>query len=304
MKTTLPSRSLVIKEKLDNIVKEILYVGKSKIAMIILFGSYARGDWVEDIEKVGDISYYKYQSDFDLLLILKNGEYAGYPAINLQHKIENRLGKKFSLDEKPPITLILEPIKLVNRQLEKGQYFFSDIKKEGILLYNSGEFILSEAKELSWKERRPIAEKDYKHWFKKAKDFLLLAHLCLDIEQLNNEAFMLHQATESFYNAILLVFTGYKAKSHDILGLGDRARSHHYDLYKIFPHETPEQEECFTLLRNAYVDARYDQDYTISKEQLLYLINRVEELKIVTEKICLERINKIEVYSNDLKNWI
>jgi predicted nucleotidyltransferase len=61
MKTTLPSRSLVIKEKLDNIVKEILYVGKSKIAMIILFGSYARGDWVEDIEKVGDISYYKYQ---------------------------------------------------------------------------------------------------------------------------------------------------------------------------------------------------------------------------------------------------
>ncbi|WP_342267874.1 nucleotidyltransferase domain-containing protein [Candidatus Tisiphia endosymbiont of Empis tessellata] len=111
MKTTLPSRSLVIKEKLDNIVKEILYVGKSKIAMIILFGSYARGDWVEDIEKVGDISYYKYQSDFDLLLILKNGEYAGYPAINLQHKIENRLGKKFSLDEKPLITLILEPIK-------------------------------------------------------------------------------------------------------------------------------------------------------------------------------------------------
>ncbi|BFD46022.1 MAG: HEPN domain-containing protein [Rickettsia endosymbiont of Sergentomyia squamirostris] len=304
MKTTLPDRSLVIKEKLDNIIKEILYVGKSKIAMIILFGSYARGDWVEDIEKIGDISYYKYQSDFDLLLILKNGEYAGYPAINLQHKIENRLGKKFSLDETPPITLILEPIKLVNRQLEKGQYFFSDIKKEGILLYNSGKFILSEAKELSWQERRPIAEKDYKYWFKKAKDFLLLAHLCLDIEQLNNATFMLHQATESFYNAILLVFTGYKAKSHDILGLGDRARSHHYDIYKIFPHETPEQEECFTLLRNAYVDARYDQDYTINKEQLLYLINRVEELKIVTEKICLERINKIEVYSNDLKNWI
>ncbi|WP_341754338.1 HEPN domain-containing protein [Candidatus Tisiphia endosymbiont of Dioctria rufipes] len=296
MKTTLPDRSLVIKEKLDNIVKEILHVGKSKIAMIILFGSYARGDWVEDIEKVGDISYYKYQSDFDLLLILKNGEYAGYPAINLQHKIENRLGKKFSLDEKPPITLILEPIKLVNRQLEKGQYFFSDIKKEGILLYDIGEFILSEAKELSRQERKPIAEKNYKYWFKKAKDFLLLTHLCLDIEQLNNAAFVLHQATESFYNAILLVFTGYKAKSHYILGLGDRARSHHYyDLYKIFPHETPEQEECFTLLRNAYVDARYDQDYTISKEQLLYLINRVEELKIVTENICLERINKIEV---------
>ncbi|MDR0329868.1 MAG: HEPN domain-containing protein, partial [Rickettsia sp.] len=199
------------------------------------------------------------------------------------------------LDEKPPITLILEPIKLVNRQLEKGQYFFSDIKKEGILLYDSSEFILSEAKELSWQERRPIAEKDFKYWFRKGIECIIDVHNILQRNNFNKCAFELHQATESFYNAILLVFTGYKAKSHDILGLDDRARSHHYDLYKIFPHETPEQEECFTLLRNAYVDARYDQDYTISKEQLLYLINRVEELKIVTEKICLERINKEEL---------
>jgi predicted nucleotidyltransferase len=44
MKTTLPSRSMIIQEKLDKIVKEILAVGKDKIAMIILFGSYARGD--------------------------------------------------------------------------------------------------------------------------------------------------------------------------------------------------------------------------------------------------------------------
>ncbi|MDR0329989.1 MAG: nucleotidyltransferase [Rickettsia sp.] len=42
MKTTLPERSLVIKERLETIVQEILAAGKSKIAMIILFGSYAR----------------------------------------------------------------------------------------------------------------------------------------------------------------------------------------------------------------------------------------------------------------------
>ncbi len=46
MKTTLPSRSVLIKEKLDDIVKEILDVAESKIAMIILFGSYARGNWL------------------------------------------------------------------------------------------------------------------------------------------------------------------------------------------------------------------------------------------------------------------
>ena len=45
MKTILPKRSLMIKERLDEITKEILAIAKEKVVMIILFGSYARGDW-------------------------------------------------------------------------------------------------------------------------------------------------------------------------------------------------------------------------------------------------------------------
>ncbi|WP_425360640.1 MULTISPECIES: hypothetical protein [unclassified Candidatus Tisiphia] len=48
MKTVLPERSLIIQERLDSIVKEILHVSEKKVAMIIIFGSYARGDWVQD----------------------------------------------------------------------------------------------------------------------------------------------------------------------------------------------------------------------------------------------------------------
>jgi len=77
MKTILPSHSLVIKERLDNIVKEILAMAESKIAMIILFGSYARGDWVQDEYTRGHITY-SYQSDLDLMLVLKKGKYTGY----------------------------------------------------------------------------------------------------------------------------------------------------------------------------------------------------------------------------------
>ncbi|WP_375358852.1 HEPN domain-containing protein [Candidatus Tisiphia endosymbiont of Neophilaenus lineatus] len=299
MKTTLPSRSLVIKEKLDNIVKEILDVGKSKIAMIILFGSYARGDWVQDIYQQEHITY-SYQSDFDLLLILKKGKYAGHQARELQYTIEKRLDKKFpiaieTMIKRQSVTLIFEPIKRVNSQLEKGQYFFCDIKKEGVLLYDSGEFILSEAQKLPWSERRPLAKEEYEYWFGRGKGFLIGVNAYLENNENALSAFSLHQATESFYNAVLLVSTGYKPKLHDILELNKQARIYHYDLYKIFPLETLEQEECFKLLLNAYVGARYDKHYKISKEQLLYLINRVEELKTVTERICLERINNTEV---------
>lgn len=38
--------------------------------MLILFGSYARGNWVE--ERADDGVHYQYQSDFDLLAVVKN----------------------------------------------------------------------------------------------------------------------------------------------------------------------------------------------------------------------------------------
>ncbi|MFU7500827.1 MAG: hypothetical protein ACJBCI_03960 [Candidatus Tisiphia sp.] len=75
-------------------------------------------------------------------MILKKGKYAGHQARELQYTIEKRLDKKFPITidtmiKRQSVTLIFEPIKQVNSQLEKGQYFFCDIKKEGVLLYDS-----------------------------------------------------------------------------------------------------------------------------------------------------------------------
>ena len=138
MKTTLPKRSLLIKPLLDRITPEILTAGKNTIAMIILFGSYARGDWVSDQYTKGHITY-SYQSDLDIMVILKKGKHISYA----EPRIEKRLERELVLDplsKEPWITLIFESIDYVNRQLEKGRYFYSDIKKEGVLLYDSGEF--------------------------------------------------------------------------------------------------------------------------------------------------------------------
>ncbi len=53
---------------------------------------------------------------------------------------------------------------------------------------------------------------------------------------------------------------------------------------------TLEQRWRFELLRKAYVDARYNMDYTISKEDLDYLTERVRMLRELTELICKEKI--------------
>jgi len=295
MKSELPTRTLPIKDRLSLIVEEILSVSDNKIAKIILFGSYARGTWVDDTYVEGHTTY-SYQSDLDLLLILKKGKSSHSHTLKIEERIEKQLSKK-QLEDNPWVTLIIEPIGVVNKQLEKGQYFFSDIKKEGILLYDSGEYELSEAKELDAGERRAIAQDDYDYWFYKGSEFLIDTQYPFTRGNYNLCAFYLHQATESFYNAILLVFSGYKPKLHDIRKLGCMVNNYHNDLLKIFHVDTPEQKKCFELLRKAYIEARYDKNYEISKTQLDYLIERVEKLKTITKNICLTEIKRLEKLS-------
>ncbi|MFA6716991.1 MAG: nucleotidyltransferase domain-containing protein, partial [Victivallaceae bacterium] len=48
---------------------------------IILFGSYARGNWVEDRYVGDDNILYEYQSDYDLLIVVQDlpkYQYKGY----------------------------------------------------------------------------------------------------------------------------------------------------------------------------------------------------------------------------------
>lgn len=292
MKSELPLTTIPIKERLDLIVETIRSVSENKIAQIILFGSYARGTWVNDTYIEGHTTY-SYQSDLDILLIMKKGKSSRLQVLKLEERIEKQLKKK-QLEDNPWVTLIIEPIGIVNKQLEKGHYFFSDIKKEGILLHDSGDYQLSEAKELDSGERKEIAQDDYDYWFKSGNEFLTHCHYALKDKSYSKAAFELHQATERFYNAILLVYSGYKPKLHDIKKLGCMVSNYHNDLLKIFHIDTPEQKKCFDLLRKAYIEARYDKNYEINKTQLDYLIERVEKLKTVTENICLSEIKRLE----------
>ena len=294
MKTTLPKNSLVIKDRLDAIVQEILAVAKDQVAMIILFGSYAKGTWVRDWYVEGHITY-SYESDLDILVVTKSPKYRGLKGASFESDLTKRLerkglrGKTFGA---PWVTFVVEPIKYLNQQLERSQYFFSDIKKEGILLYDSGEFTLAEPKDLNSEERRQIAKDDFDQWFPRAIGFIKATNYMLQDNYLNLAAFQLHQATESFYSAILLVFTGYKPRLHDIEKLGSLASNYSDELLKIFPRDTKEQEERFILLKLAYTEARYNKNYKITEEQLVYLIKRVEKLKSITEEICIAWINR------------
>ncbi|WP_089726467.1 HEPN domain-containing protein [Candidatus Thiosymbion oneisti] len=251
--------------------------------MLILFGSYARGDWVEDLDP--ETLLYRYQSDFDLLIITETLRQASKVEQNSQ--LAQKLAKTI---HRTPISLIAEDIQFVNRRLRKSQYFYIDIVREGILLHDSGKFELAEPIEIPISERRKLAEADFEYWYGKACRLEKIYNFCISEEDYNEAAFNLHQMVERLYGAILLVFTRYKPSTHDIEKLGQRVASIDPRFLSVFPKAAEEEKELFKLLRKAYVDARYKPSYSITNEQLKWLAGRVSQLKELTKNLCKEKI--------------
>lgn len=252
----------------------------AKTEMIILFGSYARGNAVEDVTVDGHTTY-EYSSDFDILAIVKSQSLADQ--IDLWYDIEDKAGK---LPVQTPVTLIAHDIKYVNSQLEKGQYFFSDIKKEGIVLYDSKNCTLSEAKPLTPKQRLGQAKTDFNEYFESAKDFCLGYEFYFSKQKYKKAAFLLHQAVETFYKTLLLVYTNYKPKTHKLDKLRKMAGQHDPIFLKTFPMGTNEEKRRFDLLKRAYVEARYNPKYVITAEELKYLARCVKLLRDQTQTSC------------------
>ena len=63
MKTSLTHLPKHKREELKEITSII--TSKVEVEMVILFGSYARGNWVEDTYTEGHITY-EYKSDYDI----------------------------------------------------------------------------------------------------------------------------------------------------------------------------------------------------------------------------------------------
>ncbi len=161
-----------------------------------------------------------------------------------------------------------------------------------MLLYDSERFKLAEARELTNAERKKIADEDYEHWFESACEFYGYFEHGMTREQWKSAAFLLHQATDRFYAAFLLVHTGYKPKFHDIEKLGKLAAAEMHEMLRVFPRATDEEKARFDLLKRAYVDARYSKTYTITREDLEYLAARVAELRTMTEAACRKKIDE------------
>ena len=265
---------------ITEIIKEVV-----NPEMIILFGSYAKNSYVEHRYISQGITF-EYISDYDFLVVTNNNPEKAY----VQESAIASKAEKFE----PPVNLEIHDIAYINKGLEWGEYFWIDILEEGILMYDKETVQFSEPRELTSTEKKEKARRYFDTWFPQGPKFLKGALFYKGEGSLELATFSLHQATERIYYATLLVFTDYKPKTHNLWKLRRKAKPYSEELFHVFRAETDKREkDLFELLKQGYIDARYREDFSITEQELNTLIERVETMITIVERICKEHIDSM-----------
>ncbi len=261
----------------------------ARILKIILFGSHARGDWVD-----APLSANQYKSDYDLLIIVSQKELTDRAAY--WAKTEERLIRAYTIEKAlhTPVNFIVHSLHEVNEGLSHGRVFFMEVAKDGIALYQADDSELAVPKPKTPSQALAAAKEYFEEYMPAAQYSLERARTSVGDKQLKYAAFDLHQATERLYQGLLLTVALYTPYNHNIAFLRSLAEGLDRRLYGIWPEDTHRERAMFQKLKEAYTKARYSKHYKISEEELAWLGARVEELGRVVHQVCSDKIAELE----------
>lgn len=254
-----------------------------KILKIILFGSYARTDWVDEPEN-------GYQSDFDLLVIVSHPDLTD--VADYWYVAEDKILHDSAIAR--PVNIIVHTLDEVNQALSRGEYFWTDIARDGIVLYELPGSALATPKPLTAADAYEMASAYFEDWVEKTNDAIEIADFCISSGKRKDAAFNLHQATERAYICFLLVRTLYFPRSHNIKFLRSLAEDSEPRLIEAWPRAARIDRRRFELLKRAYVEARYSASYEIGNDDLDALSQSVRALRDIVETVSRERLGTLK----------
>jgi HEPN domain-containing protein/predicted nucleotidyltransferase len=249
----------------------------AEVERVILYGSHARGDWVDD--PAGG-----FFSDFDIAVLVASPALAEDEALwaDCQDRAREVAGDT-------PVSLIVHTVHDVRQQLERGSSFFRDVMTEGVALHEAGRVAIT-VPELTPAMHHALAQEAFQHYFEHAAQLYRSFQRNLTHGSLAIAAFELHQVAETICKAVLVVFTAYLPKTHDLDELGRRCTRACPDLGPLVPHDAPDRRRLTGLLRAAYVDARYSFAFEVSHEDLKALARYACAFRPRAERASRERL--------------
>lgn len=258
-----------------------------KVYKIILFGSYARDDWVDEPEN-------GYQSDFDLLIVVSHEDLTDIA--DYWYVAEDRIVRDAGVARS--VNIIVHSLNEVNQSLKRGEYFWTDIARDGVALYDLPGHALATPMPLSASDASRMAQEYFNRNAEIAahrlETFDFQFSRSAETQTWRNEAaFMLHQTVESLYACFLLVRTLYFPRSHNIKFLRSLAEAKDVRLVDAWPRDTKLDRARFERLKRAYVEARYSASYAIAVEDLEALAASIRRLRDIVIALCEERLEEL-----------
>lgn len=275
----------VISEEFEDALRDCSsdFKKRGRILKIILFGSYARGTQVDE-----PYTGKGYRSDFDLLIIVNNRKLVDF---ELWRKAEDRL--MHMRDVQTPVNFIVHSLRDVNTQIKEGRYFFTDIRREGIVLYELDPEPLAQSGILNPEDAYRIAKEYFDDRLPHARVFAKTAGYLLEEDDIKEATFILHQAIEQAYSTFLLVTTNYSPSSHNLKFLRRLSEGQHNELAKAWPQDQQRYKAWFNIVNEAYVKARYSPHFDITEEALRWLLKQTNLLIAQIEKICSDYLEEM-----------
>lgn len=261
----------------------------ARILKVILFGSHARGDWVD-----APLSANQYKSDYDILVIVSQKELTDRAAY--WAKAEERLIRAYTIEKtlRTPVNFIVHSLHEVNDGLAHGRVFFMEVAKDGIALYEADGRDLATPKPKTPEQALAASREYFEDGVSGGAGMLETARFSQQQGRLKDAAFLMHQATERLYSCLLITLTYYTPYNHNIAFLRSLSEGLDRRLYGIWPEATHRERAMFQKLKEAYTKARYSKHYRISEEELAWLGERVEELGRIVHQVCTDKIAELE----------
>lgn len=257
------------------------------VQKIILFGSYARTDWVDEPEN-------GYLSDFDLLIVVNHEKLTNIA--DYWWNSEDQILRDPAIGR--TVNLIVHDAQDVNAALRRGEYFWTDIVRDGIALYEIPGHPFATPQPITPEAAATLAVRSYDTKIADTDTWLRSVERSkIDWAELSarkNAAFQIHQAVEAAYACFLLVHTFYFPRSHNIKFLRSLAEDVDTRLVESWPREHRFDRRRFELLKRAYVEARYSDQYDASAEDLEWLMARARHLRDLVADLCQARITELK----------
>ncbi|MCH4267230.1 MAG: HEPN domain-containing protein [Brevundimonas sp.] len=257
-----------------------------RVLKIILFGSYARNDWVDEPDN-------GYLSDFDLLVIVSHEKLTDIA--DYWYVAEDKILRDPAVGR--TVNIIVHTMAEVNQALTRGEYFWTDIVRDGVVLYELPGHPFAQPQPMTAVEAHEAAQRHFAKWLESVDRSLETAKDQLakgaGLGWRRDAAFSLHQAVERAYVCFLLVHTFYFPRSHNIRFLRSLAEDTDKRLTIAWPREQRADRRRFELLKRAYVEARYSDQYDVDVADLELLLQGVVCLRNLVAGTSEEQLAKL-----------